>query len=734
MKHKKFLSALLAAALLVTTAVPAFAAPATAAEGDKSTKTLNVSVEPSAAGTLTYQVGNDTAHQSLTAVNYEVAEDTAEIKLTAQANTDYEFATWKIDDLTNAGTGNDKAYTVSYTNMTDTTTIKAVFNPKLTVSVNDGNLGSVTTNPNASYIAAGATVVLTANFKGEADTVNWGTFPTGAQEDKVNHTLTFNMPETPTMITVTFSKSGEPVVEEYTVKYDLNGGEGTAPTDTKKYAANASVTLADGTGLTKEGFTFKGWATTANATTALTSPWTLVAPTQGTVVTLYAVWEKDPVYINVTATAGTDGTNKVGGTIEPSGVRKVLQGKEIGKVTVTPASGYTISRVTKNGVDKLAKDYVAGENFVLDLGQADTTDIIVRAYFAKLDSEGKPVEPTEEEKKQTAAQDALDNIVTVDPEALSEAEAQELLTTIADAPKELDVTDEHLEAIDAVAAKAGLPVEVKDVDATAVPAEEQIESVNVIGLGLLGAKEKAQPVIIPEQKKPLVNDALGTALSIDLKLTIDGKEYKEKLPVPVLVTLAVPAELVKDYLNIYHTATDIETYTKCGAGEVATPANRKFEVDTGRDEVYEIRLYMSRFSTLSFATKAYQARPTTTYGGGSTGFSGYWITAEAGPNGSISPAGENKVEFGDSMTFTVTPNAGYVVDKVVIDGTKEVSLTNGQYTFKNVNEPYTIKATFKSASGSAGTPAPETTPSTPAAVNPPTGDSWFAHLFDGLFN
>ena len=72
----------------------------------------------------------------------------------------------------------------------------------------------------------------------------------------------------------------------------------------------------------------------------------------------------------------------------------------------------------------------------------------------------------------------------------------------------------------------------------------------------------------------------------------------------------------------------------------------------------------------------------------------YTITANAGANGIISPSGSVTVTAGESKTFTVTPNNGYVVDTVEVNG-ESVTLTDGEYTFSNVSANATIAATFK---------------------------------------
>jgi hypothetical protein len=70
----------------------------------------------------------------------------------------------------------------------------------------------------------------------------------------------------------------------------------------------------------------------------------------------------------------------------------------------------------------------------------------------------------------------------------------------------------------------------------------------------------------------------------------------------------------------------------------------------------------------------------------------FTITATAaGPNGSISPKGNVKVNYGANQTFTITPNNGYKAD-VKVDGVSQGAITN--YTFKNVTANHTISATF----------------------------------------
>jgi hypothetical protein len=71
----------------------------------------------------------------------------------------------------------------------------------------------------------------------------------------------------------------------------------------------------------------------------------------------------------------------------------------------------------------------------------------------------------------------------------------------------------------------------------------------------------------------------------------------------------------------------------------------------------------------------------------------YTITAAADVNGNITPAGTVTVNKGDSLTFTVTPEAGYAVFSVIVDGANKGAVST--YTFTNVTTNHTINAYFQ---------------------------------------
>ena len=88
-------------------------------------------------------------------------------------------------------------------------------------------------------------------------------------------------------------------------------------------------------------------------------------------------------------------------------------------------------------------------------------------------------------------------------------------------------------------------------------------------------------------------------------------------------------------------------------------------------------------------------------GGGSSGYSYYTIKATAGTGGSISPSGNVSVREDRDQTFTITPDKGYAVANVKIDG-KSIGAVKS-YTFENVSRTHTIEVIFMKANGNPQT-------------------------------
>ena len=89
------------------------------------------------------------------------------------------------------------------------------------------------------------------------------------------------------------------------------------------------------------------------------------------------------------------------------------------------------------------------------------------------------------------------------------------------------------------------------------------------------------------------------------------------------------------------------------------------------------------------------------YNGSGHSYSYYTIKTTAGAGGSISPSGNVSVREGRDRTFTITPDKGYAISNVKIDG-KSIGAVKS-YTFENVRRTHTIEVIFTKANGNPQT-------------------------------
>ncbi|WLT32486.1 kelch repeat-containing protein [Geothrix sp. PMB-07] len=99
----------------------------------------------------------------------------------------------------------------------------------------------------------------------------------------------------------------------------------------------------------------------------------------------------------------------------------------------------------------------------------------------------------------------------------------------------------------------------------------------------------------------------------------------------------------------------------------------------------------------------------------------FTITASSSPHGNIGPSGAVVVNQGSTLTFSLTPNAGYQLTSLLVDGASVG--TPVSYTFTNVVADHTIVATFSPiltvtvGLGVTGTPGATSAPALGSTVN-----------------
>ena len=219
---------------------------------------------------------------------------------------------------------------------------------------------------------------------------------------------------------------------------------------------------------------------------------------------------------------------------------------------------------------------------------------------------------------------------------------------------------------------------------------------------MTGVQTCALPISDKDEIAELVTGKKDDVLYLDLSLL---RQINSEEPEAITDTGSKVLEITVTY--DFTGKKDVTVYRKHGntpaaalTGLTERPdgafTDGTFYTDTVNGKVY---IYASKFSTYAIG---YTAR---------TGSSGiyYTLTATAGQGGSISPSGKVSLRRNETKTFAITPDAGYRVADVLVDGKSVGPVT--EYTFERIAADHTIEVVFwKTTSGAADCARDDTCP------------------------
>ena len=267
---------------------------------------------PGNAGTTTYEVTSPdgTTKKYTTTQTIETVTGTYTVVLTTTDGTNTETVnyTFNVDKI---------APTVAYGTNGGTYTIpvgstKYTISSKITVTDNGGSkIADITYAWSTSNTTQPETWVTTTNGAIIENEVTGGKYYLWVKttDNAGNETIT----------------KTSPFDIGYAIEYDKNGGTGTITNQRKTHGTN--ITLNNGTGLSKTGYTFIGWSENQTATQAQYGK--SASYTANKSVKLYAVWQANTYNISYVLNGGTNNSSN------PS--------------TYTYGKGATLSNATKQG-------------------------------------------------------------------------------------------------------------------------------------------------------------------------------------------------------------------------------------------------------------------------------------------------------------------------------------------------------------------------------------------------
>lgn len=500
-------------------------------------------------------------------------------------------------------------------------------------------------------------------------------------------------------------------VPTYTVTYEAGGAtSGSVPTDTTAYETGAQVTVKNNLGsLAKTENTFAGWSD-GETVYAPGAPFVI----EGN-VTLTALWT--PVVRTYSVTYSNH--------YEEGGTYATQSGIVYGARLTAPAAP------TREGCSFIGwyKDPTCGTawNFTAD---TVTRDAMLYAKWAqnthsvggKVEDDNTPAQPV----SGAAVSVVQGNVLFA--ETVTDDGGSFTLTGIPDGIYNLVVT----KGSQTVTVCVEISGEDKPVGTVTLPAGNKNSVLEVGGSGTpdvvvdnLQDVFEDEDVFTPEDEENVAdegatveirltvqkNDAsqdktvvlasmtsggytTGMILDVDMTKTVTsssgaivGASQVKAVEGLIKLIIPLPLELQGKTNYVVTRAHDYED----GRGVVVdriteTPDPDDNERIVVSEDKTQLTLYVKYFSTYAIGFTAPSS------GSSDSTSSGYIITASAGAGGSIAPIGKTSVARGSSKTYAVTPDEGYCVSDVLVDGVSVGALIS--YTFTDVRKAHTIEATF----------------------------------------
>jgi uncharacterized repeat protein (TIGR02543 family) len=176
----------------------------------------------------------------------------------------------------------------------------------VTFNANGGNGAA----PSPQTVNAGYSVAIPSGASLSKSGFTFGGWNTKADGTEINFPAGTSI--TPTGDITLYAKWDAAAVSNFTINFNANGGTGTVPSP-QTVKAGSSVTIPSGDSLTKEGFIFGGWNTSATGTEINYNAGSSFTPAGN--ITLYAKWDtSDEPSVPVTHTVAFN-TNGGSGTV-----------------------------------------------------------------------------------------------------------------------------------------------------------------------------------------------------------------------------------------------------------------------------------------------------------------------------------------------------------------------------------------------------------------------------------
>jgi len=554
---------------------------------------------------------------------------------------------YTIEDVISDGVTIGPVDNYTYTKVTSDHTIHAAFRLKTyTLTTNTVGQGTVTKNPSKPTYDHGEEVELTATPDEGWSFVDWSGDLSGTA-NPANITMDSNK-----TVTATFT------IKKYTIAASANPPAGGTITGAGSYDHGDTVDLV---AAANEGYEFVNW-TENGVQVSTNAAYSFMATANRTLVANFRL----KTY-TITATAGA------GGSINPSGDVSVNHGDDQ-EFAITPDEGYNVEDVLVDGESVgprtsytftgVAADHTIHASFsllppptytvtfnvsdnqgavqgasVTFYGETKATDAQGKALFTGVLAGSRAYVVSK-----TGYNNATGNVNVDGDETVNVILTKKTYTITATAGAggsinpagNVNVTHGSNQSF-AITPNTGYEIEDVKVDGVSIGAVSTYNFTNVTTNHTIHATFRLKSYTIVVSANPPAGGTITGAGSYDHGDTVN---------------LVAAANEGYEFIN----------WTENG-------------VQVSANDAYSFTATANRTLVANFRLKTYT------------------ITATAGAGGSINPAGNVNVTHGSNQSFAITPDTGYDIEDVKVDGVSVGAVSS--YTFNNVTANHTIAATFK---------------------------------------
>ena len=690
--------------------------------------TYTLSVQATGNGTVTY---NNTATKNKT--NTFTVNHGASVTLSIAPDSGYKLSKLTVNGTNVTSSVKDNKYTIS--SVSGNTNVIATFEQiTYTLSVQATGNGTVTYNNTATKnktntftVNHGASATLSispdSGYKLSKLTVNGTNVTSSVKDNKYTiSSISGNTTVVATFEQITYTLSVQ-ATGNGTVTYNNTATKNKTNTFTVNHGSSATLSISPDSGYRLASLKVNG----TNVTSSISNnQYTISSITANT--TVVATFEQIPATTySLSIQSGASGSVTYDGTTITNKTQSftVNEGTSV-TITITPNTGYRLSRLTVNGTNVTSS--VKDNQYTISSISGNTTvvatfeQIPATTYSLSIQSRsGGAVTYNETTVKNTTqtftVNEGVSATITITPDS-----GYRLASLTVNGTNVTSSVKNNQYTISNITTNTTVVATFEEIPATTFSLSIQSGTGGSVSYDGTTITNKTQSFVVTEGTSATITITPNTGYKLS-KLTVNGTNVTSSVSnnkytinsISANTTVVVTFEQITYTLSVQATGNGTVTYnstaTKNKTNSFTVNHGSSATLSISADNGYRLaslkvngtdvtssvsnnQYTISNITANTTVVATFEQIPVTTYS----------LSIQSGAGGSVSYDGTtitNKTQSftiaeGSSATITVSPNSGYKLASLVVNGTDVTSgVANNQYTINNITANTTVVVTFK---------------------------------------